>query len=572
MNLTRTRPCRLLQRWAIVACFTTALTSGLALGQAPRGVFLYSWDIALNDDVPKKPCPNTPSLCNDAQNLLSALSVDGVDGFTLVEDWSAIEPTMGTYSFGRMDGWIQAAESAGKSVNLAIRAGGGATGTATPCWLFASGCAGYTGQYAGATPFSFEAAAHQGQLNNCVQMTIAAPWDQVFQAQWKKMLARLASHLQSTVLSDGQTEWQAVSMVRLTGINRTTDEFRLPEQQPETLASCGPNPIDAIQQWLHPPPNTVSAYDPELLLSGWTAIVDTFSATFPGKYVNLPIIPNNTGSGLGSGDPQNPFPEIDNVGHIYDPPVNPAELSPVPPPAHRDPNFALDDQNAPLIDYASQVFGDLFSIEFESLNTASPANPYVVQQAQALNSGNTGAAFMTNNWLGGQSSASGAVCKGGPGTGTACVTEQQYFQLLLQGIYLPTATSNPRFRSQFLEVFFPDVLRGPAYACAIWKAHVDLTDYTAPVTTASITGNLQNGNYVGAVTIHLQAADASTSGGPVGCEPFTIATQFRKDSGPWTSGARLTFVTPGVHTLRYRSTDVAGNQEAIQTLNLVLLP
>ena len=53
-------------------------------------------------------------------------------------------------------------------------------------------------------------------------------------------------------------------------------------------------------------------------------------------------------------------------------------------------------------------------------------------------------------------------------------------------------------------------------------------------------------------------------------------TEYRLDGGPWTSGASvwltarrkrsgLTVVTPGTHTIDYRSTDVAGNLETVQS-------
>ncbi len=556
---------RILLMVALV-CVAGLLSQAAAVGQAPRGVYLYSWDIANDYDAPKAVCASN---CSDEKLLYNALAVNGVDGLTLVMDWSTIETSPNGFAWGRMDGWIQAAASFGKNVNLAIRGGGGATGGATPCWLFHAGCLpGYTGGYTDATALTFNAAAHQGALNNCVTERIAAPWDPVFKTQWENMLTKLATHLQTKMMPSTRPEWDAVSMIRLTGINRTTDEFRLPEQTPTTLASCGANPVNAIQVWLTPPSKALAPYTPDQLSTAWTSLADFYNITFPGKYFNLPIIPNGTGTGLSTGQPQNPFPEIDNSGCVFDPPVDPTQISPQPCP---DPNFAGVDQNATLLNIASQTFSDRLTIEFESLNTQNPANPYVVQQVQMLNGGDTTAAFQTNDWLGGQSPSGGAVCVGGPGTGSACATWQDYFKLLKQGIYLPTATSNPQFRAQFLEVFYSDVLRSPTFECAIWKAHIDLTDYTAPVTIAKVNGTRVGGIYNAPVSVDFRATDASTSGQPVGCHPERITTEFRVNGGPWIQAKGLSLDQDGVYTIDYRSKDIAGNEEAIQSVFVAIV-
>jgi len=471
-------------------------------------------------------------------------------------DWSYIEPSLGVYQWNRMDQWINEAFSMGKVVNLAIRGGGGTAGTATPGWLFSA---------ARATSLNFDVSAHQGQ-GGCIPETIAAPWDLSFLNSWDNMLLALSDHLANTYVISilPITELQVVSMIRLTGINRTTDEFRLPEQTPATLASCGANPPNSIQTWLYPP-NNIQPYTPQNLQFAWTSLTSDFQQLFPGMYFNLPIIPDNTGSGGPSNVPQNPFPEIDENGCVYDPPVDPTQLNP---PPCIDTGFSGVDQNAPLLAIASQDFEDHLAIEFESLDAQHPANTYVVQEVQTLNGGNTGAAFMTNQWAG-----NGAACSGGPGTGKPCKNGAAYFNLLLEpGIYLPKPTSIPRFRSQYLEVFWTDVLRGPDFPCAIWQAHIDLTDYTVPVTTATIMGTkLRNGNYRAPVTIDLSATDDSTTGQPAGCSALPITTQYSVNNGAWTTGTSVSISTLGTHAVAFYSTDVAGNAEALQTITVTLV-
>jgi hypothetical protein len=150
-----------------------------------RGIYLYS----LNTVVDKLPA-NSPQVTH-------ALSEPGVDGFTLVENWSSVEPERGVFEWdklpdgqqGHFDQWVRTAVSAGRKINLAIRAG-----QDTPCWMFdlaSQPCgSGYLGSYAGAREFTFVAASHQGQTQHpCEVVSMAVPWDPVFLREWDAMLA-----------------------------------------------------------------------------------------------------------------------------------------------------------------------------------------------------------------------------------------------------------------------------------------------------------------------------------------------------------------------------------------------
>jgi len=238
--------------FAIAVLLSAIAWAPTASAQAPRGVYLYSWDVANGTPPP----PNCTANCASVQQLGQALQVNGVDGLTLVLDWSVIEPGPGVFIWDSQpnffDEWIEYVATLGKSVNLTIRAGLGASGGATPSWLF---------REAHATRLQFDASAHQG-LGNCISGSIAAPWDAAFQAQWQNMLAALSGHLQNAKAGT-VSELDTISMIRLTGINRTTDEFRLPEEVGATLASCT-NPINSIQAWLYPP-RAVVPYRPETL-------------------------------------------------------------------------------------------------------------------------------------------------------------------------------------------------------------------------------------------------------------------------------------------------------------------
>jgi hypothetical protein len=264
-----------------------------------RGIYSYSLNIAV--DGP----PSAPG----AAQLVQGLSAPGTDGITLVENWSSIEPARGVYEWDSaspnpdlFDQWLSTIVSAGKKINLAIRAG-----EDEPSWLFDPISQGG----AGATPFTFKSSPHQGQARpTCRRVTIAAPWDPVFLSEWDAMLAAVAQHLKDAGAYD------AVKMVRLTGVNRTTDEFRLPEEilDESQGAPCTANSIDI---WLQ------ANYRPSRLLHAWDAITTSFQTNFPDKTFNVAIIPIDTGQG------QYPFPEIDENGCVFSPPVqaNPPDYS-----------------------------------------------------------------------------------------------------------------------------------------------------------------------------------------------------------------------------------------------------
>ncbi len=434
-----------------------------------RGIYLYS----LNTVVDKFP-GNSPQ-------VTGALSEQGVDGFTLVENWSSIEPERGVFEWekvpngqGHFDQWVQAAVTAGRKINLAIRAG-----QDTPCWLFdlaSQPCGpGYFGSYAGAREFTFVAASHQGQTQHpCEVVSMAAPWDPVFLREWDAMLAGVAAHLRAI------GAYGSVVLVRQTGVNRTTDEFRLPEEilpQPCTDANGTVHQnTNAIATWL------AAGYRPWLLFLAWDAIDASFQRNFPGNTFNVPIIPIDTGRG------QYPFPEIDAHGCVYTAIVPRSSWS-VPPviPAHTCTN------DADLATANSQLNAMLFSllwlsdlnaagrlvVEFENLDTAEPASATVVEASDEIH---TMMGFMTNNFLAAASDNDpgnnvGAACSGGVAQPVPCGSDAEYLSLLEIGIYpcrnAPSDTfcRSDTVQSAFIEVFAPDVAKFPL---AIRQAHHQL--------------------------------------------------------------------------------------------------
>lgn len=365
--------------------------------------------------------------------LNQALNVPGVDGVLLVIGWNSIEPAMGEYEWTTLDHWMNMATSLAKKVDLAIDAG-----TATPSWLFKTAPNG-----AGAKPLTFTISPHSGQTGKCQSETVAAPWDSAYLTRWDFMLRTVAAHLRST------GTYGAVTLLRLTGINRTTDELRLPA---ETAQSTGLACVsDAITTWRQ------AGYRPSLLLRAWDAITDSFQKNFHDKSFSVAIIPYN------------PFPRIAEDGSIIK-------------------EGKAPDPNQPLLSLANQKFPGHLVVQFNFIMPGTPAEPAVIQAAQTLG---TFAAFQTNNWIAATSTQSGAAC-GGTVTSPVPCTAATYLTLLETGIY--PLSQNNKLRAQYIEVWSSNV---NAFPDDILKAHLELglslpaktieTTQTPSTTTRSLT-------------------------------------------------------------------------------------
>ena len=412
-----------------MALLVVASSPGQTLAPKPRGIFVYS-----------------ESLPQDSQPVLNALSVPGVDGLTLVFDWKQLEPNHYDFQFAELNQWMAVAAENGKQVTLAVRAAQG-----TPCWLFvwpACGPDSLRSIYALATPYTFQVSARGGNAGlKCNLIPMAAPWDPVFQREWDRLLAAIADDLKENGL------YGTLTALRLTGINRSTPELRLPAEI-LTKDQC-PQNSNAIAGWV------AAGYRPARLLAAWDQLTGSFRANFPDKYFSIDIIPADpTGQGL------EPFPAIDERQCVYTPPY----------PLPGDPTYVpvkcsisndttaglIPDMNAPLLQMASNRFGPNLSVAFENLDLrANAANPYPVFAAQTWG---TGIGYQTNDY----DNLHHAACSGNFITPGPC-DAQTYLQLLEQGIY-PLGKANP-LRALYIEVLPPDAV---AFPSAIMSAHNEL--------------------------------------------------------------------------------------------------
>lgn len=366
------------------------------LGQTPdlRGIYIYTNDVS---QISK----------GTATALTASFNLPGVDGVAVVIGWGAVEPAMGQYDWTLLDQWIGQVSALGKKIDLVVTAG-----SDTPAWLFQAAPVG-----AGARALAFTISPHAGATGLCQPETIAAPWDPAFLSQWDATLAALAAHLKTAGTYD------AVTLVRITGINRTTEELRLPA---ETAQSTGLACVsDAIATWQQ------AGYRPSLLLQGWNAILGSFQKSFPDKVFAVSIIPVNA------------FPAIGEDGAV---------TKGTPP-----------DASQPLLVSASQKLPGRLVVQFDFLMPGEAASPEVIQSARTLG---TMAAFQTNEYFG--QTGQGAACSEPVTNPTPC-NAATYMQLLETGIY-PAGTGDP-LRAQYIEAFHANA---SAFPDDILKAHFEL--------------------------------------------------------------------------------------------------
>src|SRR5579871_3769014 len=389
----------------------------------PRGIYVY-----------------TEHLAQDASLVNKALTVPGVDGLTLLLGWTSLEPSEAQYQWSTLDQWVAAAMQSNKKIALAIRAG-----QDTPCWLFqAPACgAGYAKPYAGATPLTFSVSPREGVgQSTCTSETIAAPWDPAFLSQWDALLTALSVHLKTA------GTYSAITSLRLTGINRTTSELRLPA---EILST--PCVTNSVRTWLNAAPSFRAA----TLLTAWDQLTNSFLKNFPDKLFGVEIIPTASGDS----NLEYPFPAIDDAGCAYQPPWPTSPSDPNYSPAPCFNTAAVRDQNAALLALASQKFFGRLSVSYQNLDLSQPAQPYVTYAAQTWG---TAIGFQTNDYNNFQQ----AACSGGSAKPGPC-TSAMYLSLLEVGIY-PLGKANS-LHAEYIEVLPPDAISFPA---AIQQAHAEL--------------------------------------------------------------------------------------------------
>jgi hypothetical protein len=166
-----------------------------------------------------------------------------VDGISLRQDWSALEPTEGTYDFTYLDSAVAASAAAGKQVLLRIN-----TQLAKPAWVTTAI------QNAGGSFFTY--------LNNGVPTTIPVFWDPTFLAKKTDMIAALGAHFANN---------PAVTIVSASFANASGEDWKVPDT------------VTQVAQWLS------LGYTSQKMINAGATIINATMAAFPNQYVTLAV-------------------------------------------------------------------------------------------------------------------------------------------------------------------------------------------------------------------------------------------------------------------------------------------
>ncbi len=354
----------------------------------PRGIYLYR-----------------EQLKNDAE-FDSALATPGIDGMAVVLDWSTIQPSPGSFETGTIDSQLKLARQHHLPVELVVRAG-----RSVPAWVAPS------------MQLKLAYSPHQG-VGACSPVDMPPPWDPTYQGAFRAIVKRTADYIRGQGIP--------ISVVKLTGINATTEELRLPAETQQATRKCPGGGVDDVAVW-----DSVAHYTPTQLVQAFDRLAAAFAETFRGTPVTVALIP-------GGG-----FPPIDDAHRIV----------------HGQQIHVLNDSLLQsLVGGAARSLPGRFILQLDFLMYNVPANPKVVGLART---NGLSLAWQTNLWRG--SVQQGAGCGGNPGAGTVC-TDAEYLGLLEEGIY-PAGGQGPSARGLYIEVFPYDALAHPA---VIEKAHQQL--------------------------------------------------------------------------------------------------
>src|SRR3954462_1067257 len=178
-----------------------------------------------------------------SQPWSTVLTNPDVDGITIRQDWSALQPTEGTFNWTFLDSAVAASSAAGKQVLLRINTQGG-----KPAWVTAAV------RNAGGTFFTF--------TSNGVQTTIPVFWDPTFLAKKTAMIAALGAHFSNN---------PAVKIVSASFANATSEDWYVPDTR------------SYVTQWL------ALGYTSQKMIEAGATIINATMAAFPNQYVSLAV-------------------------------------------------------------------------------------------------------------------------------------------------------------------------------------------------------------------------------------------------------------------------------------------
>lgn len=259
-----------------VALAATAVAFGApAQASTYRGIYVITPPLQ-NSTAPKLP-----------NSFFTNPNIDGIDLQVL---WGVVAPLPGSYNWLTIDSEIKAAVANNKKIDLTVIANRLITSASTakyttyssPTWLFNEGV----------PALHFIAGPHAG-LKECDEEVIAPPWNPTYQAAFTAFIAALANHLQTI-----PGAYDAVSLVKITGVSEITGETRLPSQTAPVAGHKCQAITNAVTTWKN------AGYTPAKVIATWKNFAAAFNNAFPGKILADEMIAKNA------------FPPVDDSGDI----------------------------------------------------------------------------------------------------------------------------------------------------------------------------------------------------------------------------------------------------------------
>ena len=220
----------------------------------------------------------------------NALSKPFVDGATIIMQWMVLEPQPGVFDFSTLDPWIDFAVAHNKSISLGVMAG-----CYTPEWLYGPGFQVPT--------CSFKYNRSPQSTPHMMNLVLPLVWNSTYIDQYDRMIQAIGQHLRELDVPGAPkgAAYDALTMVKIDGINNTTEELRLYANM-YPGGAAGPDRRSSA-----PPIWAAAGFTPRKVEGAWTALADNFATTFPDKILSMDIIQVNG------------FPAVDDSGSIYRP-------------------------------------------------------------------------------------------------------------------------------------------------------------------------------------------------------------------------------------------------------------
>ncbi len=187
----------------------------------------------------------------------AALANPNVDGMSIRQDWSELEPTEGNYNWSFLDAEVARAAAAGKPVLLRIN-----TQAHKPAWVTQAVA------QAGGSFITFD--------KDGVPTTIPVFWDPTFLAKKKAMIAALGAHF---------TNKSAIKIVWASFANASSEDWNVPHTSAD------------LSNWFS------LGYTSQKLIDAGAQIIDATMAAFPNQYVTLAVGGNGHAGNSGNLDP-----------------------------------------------------------------------------------------------------------------------------------------------------------------------------------------------------------------------------------------------------------------------------